>query len=372
VVVHTLLHTYPQAAILFVEFQTGIPHRKTAQMIHVGVAQHYQVPVLSYGDALLPEYFRLVSLLNASDRYTVPLKRRSSNTSMSDGNQTQLLTTILPFPYGCHDCQPQYIDEAFRHSFQPRGIKHCRTVCDLVQYADQSCAHLEPPPAGREYCDPALFAVDAVHPSALGHAMATDLIVHAIASAVKSRCRGEAAVPHVMPNVGWLATPDALQVRSKFVLVQDTDCPNPSCARLTPIRKTPSFRLYSDATSFSKPGWIATNPQGGEEIDFAIDLPIRPCYSVYLAILRSYQDMGTMQVTVVDLKTNASVITELDGHWESKISVWSDNQVTYDKARPAACTGKCLVQVRTNPILPGRAGNKVKILTLSVRECVQV
>ena len=32
--------------------------RKTAQLLHMGVAQHYQVPVISYGEAVLPEFFR--------------------------------------------------------------------------------------------------------------------------------------------------------------------------------------------------------------------------------------------------------------------------------------------------------------------------
>ena len=359
VVVYKLLTTYPKAAVVFVEFRTGILERKTAQMLHAGVAQSYQIPVISYSDAIFPEFFELVyDKLNASDLYTVPIGE-----------------TILPFPHGCHECQPETIVDQFRYSFNPQGLKHCRTVCDIMMYAGLPCDHLAPPPPGRAYCHPAIFAVDAVHPSAMGHQIAKDLIVHALATAIRGQCRqrqGQALPirPQVLAPVGWLGTPMALQSRSNFVLVHDADCLAPFCHELRPSFKSPGFSLYSDSKGFDKLGWIATNSSGGEVLEFTIDLPNRPCYVVYLAILRSYwEGMGKMQVTVIDSESGSETSAELDSLWESKISVWSDNQITSDEV--PACTGRCLVRVRTLPQVDGRDGNKAKILTLSVRECIK-
>ena len=360
VVVYKLLTTFPKAAVMFVEFRTGILERKSAQMLHIGVAQHYQVPVVSYADAVFPEFFELVyDKLNASDLYTVPVGE-----------------TLLPFPHGCHECQPETIVHQFRHSFNPQGVKKCRTVCDIMMYAGLPCDHLALPPPGRAYCHPAIFAVDAVHPSAVGHHIAKDLVVHALATVVRDQCRqqqGQAAPsrPQVLAPVGWLGTPMALQSRSNFVVVQDADCLAPFCHELRPSYKSPGFSKYSDSKGFDKLGWIATNSSGGEVLEFKIDLPERPCYVVYLAILRSYwEGMGKMHVTVIDLDNGSETSMELDSLWEAKISIWSDNQITSDDI--PACTGRCLLRVQTLPQVEGRDGNKAKILTLSVRECIHI
>ncbi|GKY96225.1 hypothetical protein MPSEU_000582400 [Mayamaea pseudoterrestris] len=355
-VVYKLLTEYPNAAVVFVEFRTAILERKTAQMLHMGVAQHYQIPVISYGDAVFPEFFELVNdKLNISDRYTVPIGE-----------------TLLPFPYGCHECKPEHIIDQFRYSFNPQGVKKCRTVCDLMMYAGYDCDFQALPPPGRDYCYSPLFAVDAVHPSALGHRIANDLIVHALATAVKENCQRQrqgiqqssslAIRPQVLPPSGWLGTPKALLTRSNFVMVRDADCLTYFCNTLLPVQRTPGFTLYSDSRGFLKLGWIATNSSGGETIDFEIDLPERPCYVVYLAILRSYSsDMGQMQVTVIDKTTGNGTSAQLDSLWEPKISVWSDNQITSDET--PACTGQCILRVETLPQLAERTGNKVKILT---------
>ena len=58
---------------------------------------------------------------------------------------------------------------------------------------------------------------------------------------------------------------------------------------------------------------------------------------------------------------------DVDGLWESPISVWSDVQLTEDNT--AGCTGYCEVSITTNPTVEGRVGNKVKILTVSARRC---
>jgi hypothetical protein len=49
---------------MFLEFQTVVLKRKTAQLLHMGVAQHYQTPVISYADAMIPDYLRLAGMLN--------------------------------------------------------------------------------------------------------------------------------------------------------------------------------------------------------------------------------------------------------------------------------------------------------------------
>ena len=135
--------------------------------------------------------------------------------------------------------------------------------------------------------------------------------------------------------------------------------------------KTAGFTYFSDVKSanFEKFGWISTNAAGNESITFAIDLPHRPCYAVYVAILRSYDGMGKLRVEVENTDNGRKTSKELDGLWSPRISVWSDNQIINDDDYAGTCTGKCKVTIRTKPQIVGRSGNKVKILTLSAREC---
>ena len=85
-----------------------------------------------------------------------------------------------------------------------------------------------------------------------------------------------------------------------------------------------------------RPGWIATNEKGGESVTFPIELPPGECYTVYVAIMRSYKGMGTMQIEVRDYggrkgDAKSSTLTsqkKVDGLWASPISVWSDVQIT--------------------------------------------
>ena len=351
VVIYKLLHSFPHATVAFLEFRTAITSRKTGQLLHLGVAQHYEVPVISYAEAMFPEYFRLISMLNATDRYTVPKGE-----------------TLMPFPYGCHPCYPPGIATKFNH-FRPPG-KHCRTVCDLVDYSGGKCDQLQSPPPGRDYCYPPIFAVDAVHPSTVGHKIAKDLIAHMISTAMKNRCLRKPFAPHALPTTGWLGAPTSLSARSNFIDVRDTDCFLPFCKKLQPVAKTAGFTYYSDVKSanFEKFGWISTNEAGNESITFAIDLPHRPCYAIYLAILKSYEGMGLLVVEVENTANGRKTSKELDGLWNPQISVWSDNQII-DDDDAEACTGKCKVTIRTKPQIVGRSGNKVKILTLSAREC---
>ena len=352
VVIHKLLHEFPRAAIAFVEFRTAITSRKTGQLLHMGVAQHYEIPVISYAEAMFPEYFRLVSMLNATDRYTVPKGE-----------------TLMPFPYGCQPCYPSGIEEKFNH-FRPPD-KQCRTVCDLISYSGGKCDMFQSPSPGRDYCHPSIFAVDAVHPSTVGHRIARDLIANMIADAVRDRCLQKPFAPQALPTTGWLGAPSSLSARANFVDVRDADCFLPFCKKLKPVDKpSEGFTYYSDvkATNFEKFGWIATNETGNEHITFGINLPHKPCYAVYVAVLRSYDGMGQFFVDVENSNNGRRTSVELDGLWNPHISVWSDNQITKDDD-VGACEGKCKVTIRTKPKIAGRSGNKVKILTLSAREC---
>ena len=355
-VVYKLLSSFPKAAVVFVEFRTALLRRKTAQMLHMGVAQHYQVPMISYGDAVLPEFFDMVyNKMTVDNLYTVPIGEK-----------------LQPFPFGCQECHPDTMIEQFRGFFRRSGFKQCRTICDIMWDAGTGCNTSGLPPPDRELCYSPLFAVDDVHPSALGHAIATDFIATAIATAVKDNCQREQdGSPQILPPIGWLGTPNALLTRSNFLLVHDADCMSDLCHDLEASFHSPGFELISDSGTFAdKPGWIATNSSGGEVVEFDIDLPEGRCYVVYLAILRSYWDgMGMMQVTVIDKKTGRETSVELDSLWEAEISVWSDTQITSDEV--PGCTGDCLVRVQTLPQVHNRTANKAKILTLSVRECIK-
>eukprot|EP00584_Thalassiosira_punctigera_P018826 CAMPEP_0172566282 /NCGR_PEP_ID=MMETSP1067-20121228/111285_1 /TAXON_ID=265564 ORGANISM="Thalassiosira punctigera, Strain Tpunct2005C2" /NCGR_SAMPLE_ID=MMETSP1067 /ASSEMBLY_ACC=CAM_ASM_000444 /LENGTH=360 /DNA_ID=CAMNT_0013357353 /DNA_START=33 /DNA_END=1111 /DNA_ORIENTATION=- len=59
VVIHALLNQYSNAAIMFLEMQTAIATRKTGALLHQGVAQQYQIPIVSYAEALFPDFWRL-------------------------------------------------------------------------------------------------------------------------------------------------------------------------------------------------------------------------------------------------------------------------------------------------------------------------
>jgi hypothetical protein len=187
---------------------------------------------------------------------------------------------------------------------------------------------------------------------------------------VRERCRKEPFFGQVLPSTGWLGSPAWLEARANFVDVRDTDCFLLFCNKLKPTRHSKGFKFYSDvkAANFDKFGWIAESSDGNEMIEFDVDLPKRPCYAIYVAVLRSYTGMGQFTVEVENVETQRLTTVDLDGLWNPRISVWSDNQITQDNDM-GACTGKCQVRIKTKPQVVGRNGNKVKVLTVSAREC---
>jgi hypothetical protein len=353
-VIYKLLVDYPSSAVVFLEFQTAILNRKTAQLLHMGVAQHYQVPVLSYADTLWPSLYQLFDRLQ-SNKYSVPV----------DVN----IDSIQPYPHGCAPCQVEHISGQFRSM-------GCKSVCvfaarsglyEGVETCDADSQHRP--------CFVPFLAHDAVHPSAVGHAIASDLIVHAIAHTALILCQDPSRkfAEYVLPShSGWLVGGNKYQLellkRSDFVLVKDT---MEIFANQNPLRSkvhSDGFQLKSD--DLARKGWIADNPAGGERVAFEVDLPIGECYVIVLSVLRSYETVGAFSVVVEDsvLQTKTKPLI-FDCRWKPRISVPADVQVTSDTR--TECSGKCVVTITTHPEMKdGRKGNLVKLMSLAVRKCI--
>ena len=362
-VLYKLLQKYPNAAVVFLEMRTAILARKTASLLHLGAAQHYQVPVLSYDQAIFPHYQQLLQIL------------KPFNYSTAKGD------TVLPYPFGCHPCIPDHIIPSFR-------AKGCASVCRIQQFAESPLECKQYMPANREPCTVPFFAHDEVHPSGIGHQIATDIIVEAIASTGRDYCRATSTsssinnnqandldLQAVVPWTGWMVSnPQILDLQQDFLMVNDTYEIFVKKRPLQASQHSPGFSLFED--KFDRYGWISTNPGGGEYAQFDFQFPQQTpqgkqaCYVPYLSVLKSYEKMGTFTVMVRDLATQLETTMEVDGLWTPHISVPSDIQLVQDNAMPVACTGHCAVIVRTHPEIPGRGGNKVKIVTLSVRKCL--
>lgn len=381
VVIHALLNHYPNTAVMFLEMQTAIATRKTGALLHQGVAQQYQIPIVSYAEALFPEFWRLTRMLEEMDRKTFSFEKDQwlengglGTTIMNDAN---ISSAVLPYPHGCSPCHAEHIVEQFRHG-------KCKSICTFMERSNiihdrklQCNAKEGNIPPGQHECFVPFFAHDAVHPSAVGHAIAKDLIVHTLASAQQNLCEGEQVLQKdVLPLTTFVADDfHQLEVRSHYLVVKDVARTFSQWHKLEPIPGgAEGFKLYADDELKQRPGWIATNPNS--KITFSIDLPPEEeCYAVYLAILRSYKGMGTFSVEVRDYgddmkkeKPPKRITTkDIDGLWSAPISVWSDIQITEDN--DPGCTGYCEVTVTTNPTVNGRDGNKVKLLTLSARRC---
>lgn len=372
VVIHSLLTRYPNAAVMFLEMQTAILPRKTGALLHMGVATHYQIPVVSYAESLFHGFSELIRKLEMIDpiSYSFPAAEISFNSS---DNVTS--SALFPYPHGCSPCRPQYINSLFR----PGG---CKSICTFVERSkivhdrNLRCNKKDVQPEMNE-CFVPFLAHDAVHPSSAGHGIILDLLVYALASAQRSSCEGEGTpYQNQLPITTFVAkTADELYVRGDFLAVNDVARIFSRWDELKPIGRPNGFQRYADDSLKQRPGWIATDPAGGSNITFAIDLPASECYVVYVAILRSYNGMGTMSVEVRDYGENKQkgippkrhTRKKVDGLWQSPISVWSDVQLTQDNV--AGCTGYCEVDISTDPQIDGRAGNKVKVLTVSARRC---
>ena len=385
VVIYSLLNKFPDAAIVFLEMQTANFRRKTGALLHMGIAQQYQIPVISYAEAMFPDYFRLMKRLEKMDNHTYSF---ADDQWMEDGglginptkvsNDTPIASAILPFPHGCAKCRPHHIEPQFRKG-------GCKSICRFLEHGNLLpgsklvCNKQEGLSDGRNECFVPFFAHDEVHPSALGHAIVLDFVVDILATAQLRTCE-DGLVPEKdeLPLTTFVAASfDELKVRGDFLWVHDVDRIFSRWDELKPVdsKTTKGFTRYADDPLKQRPGWVATNEKGGESITFPIDLPPGECYTVYVAILKSYKGMGTMQISVRDFGAkkgdNAAAketpAKKVDGLWSSPISVWSDVQITDDNT--PGCTGYCEVTITTDPLIQGRDGNKVKVLTVSARRC---
>mmetsp|Transcript_21983 Transcript_21983/g.48923 ORF Transcript_21983/g.48923 Transcript_21983/m.48923 type:complete len:620 (+) Transcript_21983:193-2052(+) len=378
VVTHALLKRYQNSAISYLEFQTAIATRKTGALLHMGVAQHYDVPVISYAETMFPGFYRLKAELEKEDdkSYTFPQDRWLANGGLDQSSN--VTSGVFSYPHGCSRCEAHHIIEQFRYG-------GCKSMCTFVErsgiiHGRLKCSSKQGQiPEGRNECFVPFLAHDAIHPSALGHQIAKDLVVHTLASAERSACKGESAPSReVLPLTTFVANSfRELDTRANWLVVYDVARIFSRWDKMNPVASSvQGFRLYADDKLKQRPGWIATSPEGSSSITFVLDLPadVNSCYTVYLAILRSYKGMGTFTVQVRDFGENREgqpkrVTTKdnIDGLWSSPISVWSDIQITPDNEK--GCTGYCEVQITTDRKKDNREGNKVKLLTLSARSC---
>jgi hypothetical protein len=359
IVIGRLLTQYPDVAIVFLDMHSAVPNRKTAQSLHVGVAQHYQIPVLSYADVMMPDYFRLIETLKPYN-YSIP------------ANMVQQMTMDFPFPHGCAPCRANDLTEQFR----PKG---CWSLCFLMKAAgtfkgktfvrcDQEQNTLP--------CYTAMFDHDEVHPSKTGHKIVRDLIIHLLARVAYDLCQGRTFSPHLMPiHGGWMVASSSsnqsymtdLLALSDYVTVQDVKRNFADTEPLLATHNTNGFAIVDDVQG--RKGWVATTSSGGESITFDITVPKAKCYVVSLTVLKSYKTVGKFTVTVFDIAQNKVTKSfDVDCLWGPKISVPVDIELTKDGSTD--CTGKCNITVTTHPEIKDRGGNLIKITSLAARRCV--
>ena len=375
VVIYSLMKKYPNAAIMFLEMQTAIATRKTGALLHLGVAQHYHIPVISYAEALFPDFRRLIDRLEKMDKQSFSFEKNDWLPKAGlDVNHGNISSAVFPYPHGCSPCQLEHIIPQFRGG-------GCKSICTFMERSniihDRKLECNAKKGDGRYECSVPFLAPDAIHPSAVGHAIAKDLIVHALANAQKTSCQGKSIERDVMPLSAFVANDiQEIGVRSDYLVVKDVARTFTRWDKLVPVSQNhEGFTLYADDGLKQRPGWISTEPKGGSQITFSVELQQAECYVVYVAILRSYVGMGTFRVEVRDYASDVKkqkppikiTTKEVDGLWSSPISVWSDVQITEDDI--PGCTGYCEVTIITNPTEKGREGNKVKILTVSARRC---
>jgi hypothetical protein len=352
IVVGWILTTYPDTAIVFLDMHTAIPNRKTAQSLHVGVAQHYQIPVLSYADVMMPDYFRLLEALKPY-QYSLPT------------NMVKQMEIDFPFPHGCAPCRLEDLTEQF-------SVDGCWSICQIMSADEQPCkiaTNMLP-------CYVPMFDHDEVHPSKIGHKIARDLIANLIARVSYDICKGRTFTPHLLPvHGGWMIASSSadksyvstLLALSNFVVVQDVKLNFADTDPLYAKYHTSGFAIVDDYQG--RKGWVSTASSGEESVTFSFKVAKEKCYVVYLTLLKSYKMVGKVTVTIFDVVTNRTAKPiDIDCLWKPQISVPIDIQLTTDDSTD--CTGNCEVTVTTHPELDGRGGNLIKITSISARRCL--
>ena len=297
-------------------------------------------------------FYELIGRLEAMDdvSFTFSEDMWINNDANTTTTAAVPASAVLPYPHGCSPCQLDNIIPQFRGG-------GCKSICTFVERSKiihdrkLKCNPKDISLHHRQECFIPFLAHDAIHPSAVGHAIIADVIIDALAWTQWQFCHDGIIPEHdedstSLPLTTFVADSfHELQLRGDFLWVRDVDRVFSRWDELQPMRGKTSlgFRRYADDELKQRPGWIATNEKGGERITFPIDLPSGggACYVVYVAILRSYKAMGTMRVEVKDFGdkkggenvfVKSSFVKEVDGLWSSPISVWSDVQIT---VRPA-------------------------------------
>ena len=202
--------------------------------MHMGIAQQYQIPVISYAEAMFHDYYRLMDRLRNMDDHTYSFP---DDMWMEDGglgidpstvsDETPIASAIFPFPHGCAKCRPQHIESQFRKG-------HCKSICrflkhgNLIPGSNLICNDNDGPfPKGRNECFVPFFAHDEVHPSALGHAIVADFIVDMLAMAQFRTCEYDDSSldeRDALPLTTFVADSfEELKVRGDFLWVHDVD-----------------------------------------------------------------------------------------------------------------------------------------------------
>jgi len=223
---------------------------------------------------------------------------------------------------GDRPCHPEHVVDQFRHG----GCKsictyvdRCAIVHDRKLTCDVGRGQI---PSGRYKCFVPVLAHDAVHSSAVGHAIAKHLIVHALALAERLSYEEKGIATMVQKEVMPLTTFVAedvrqLEVRSQYLIVRDVARIFSRWDKLVPMSGssgTVGFELYADDELKQRPGWIATNPLGKSTITLSIELPYeKEGYAVYLVILQSYK--GTFHAEVSDYGDDSKKKMTQMGFW---------------------------------------------------------
>eukprot|EP00937_MAST-01D_sp_MAST-1D-sp2_P005315 g5315.t1 len=305
--VRLLLGTGAETAVVGLDFAQEQLRELPGEVLHEQVARHYGIPMLSWRTAL-----------------------------------KQMIRER--FPAGC-----------------PSGLPICTTDEMTVTTDD-----VEHPVLRMCACSPgadskygqlgAVIFFDGTHPREWGHRVAGDLFVMLAARATELK---DAAWP--IPNLTVDSGVSVARAMSTVDVVYNKDylsCNHRRCSWCDLAESHgAAWRCYEDVPS--KVGWIAdaSDAPGGQDLKFRIELPDGK-YTVSIGYLRSYSKMARFRVTTFDGEHRELASIELDGLWDRHVSLLQSSAV-------AEVTGSCTVVFTTLPQQAGRAGNKVKIQSLT-------
>ena len=140
-----------------------------------------------------------------------------------------------------------------------------------------------------------------------------------------------------------------------------------------PVAHSPGWRLFEDRPK--KPGWIADARDASaapEAITFELPLPPLNAsgsggrrgrgsggggggYDLFLVFLKSYEKVGRFDVLVSEGGEERTKMVD---------ALWERQRSTFEEEAVGRCAGPCNVTIATRAPMPGRGGNKVKVVSL--------